>query len=60
MINADIPGVKEENISVEVENRILVIKATKEKACMHDDPATTIVCCERTAGTCTVSGQKNR
>jgi HSP20 family molecular chaperone IbpA len=30
LINADLPGVTAANVSVEVENRVLVTKATKE------------------------------
>ena len=60
MVNADLPGVTAGNVSVEVENRVLVIKATKEKDPAHEDPMTTIIRCERTAGQRTVSGRTAR
>ena len=51
-IVAEIPGVEKNKIGIEMENRLLKIKATRDKDAMHSATDATTVNCELGSGYC--------
>ena len=47
---AQVAGIPKEKIEVELEGNQLILKATKQKDTLHNDPDVTIHCCQNSTG----------